>query len=794
MPHLGFDLKVAARTIAHSRFVSALAVTAFALGIGVTTAVFSIFNSVLLEPLPYPESDRIVAVYGTQPACPTCPASFPKYWDWKTRNHVFAAMGGATGASFVMTGNGEPARVMAAPTTASFNDVFRVRPEIGRWYTEQEDQFGGPKVVVLTHGFWVKYFAADPRVLGRTVTFDGEPYQVIGVMPETLRFWTAEVFVPLQRKLDPANRGSHFLATFARLKDGVTLERAASDMRALGRTLAREYGYNHGIDVRSYYEVVVGRIRTPLTMLLAAVVFVLLIACANVANLMLASNLARRRELAVRLALGASQRHLARQLVTETVLLALAGGVLGMLLAHWAVRLFVFLAGTTLPRATTIHTDARVLAFTGAISLLVGVVCGLWPLVLLRTRELASAVREGDVRTGTRGGRVGSTLVVAEIAIAFTLLVGAGLLAKNLLLLRARDAGIRTDRMLSFDIGLAGARYKAPEQIVGFYRELYTRLAAVGTIESVGMTSHLPMYRFGWNGEFSIEGGNPWPDNQAPLVEYRWFYGDYFKTMGIPLVAGRMLDQRDGPTSRTVLVNKAMAEKFWPGKNPIGKRFGQGRNVNNWYEVVGVTGNVRSYGLAETTPFEFHRRIDQSPFNDMSVVIRTRGDDPESIMPTVRRIVASLDAKMPVTGVQTIEHVVAESVGQPRLMSALTALFAGLAGALAMVGVYGVMAYNVRRQRREYGIRLALGAPQSTLARLVVGRSLALAVIGVGIGAAAAWGEGRLLTAMLNDVKPGDPVVFLLTGAAMLVVAVAASAMPARAAGRVDPITVLRDS
>jgi predicted permease len=786
---------MACRAIVRGRFVSALSVLAFALGIGVTTAVFTIFQAVILRPLPYPDPDRLVAVYGTQPTCPTCPASFPKYHDWKTRNRVFSAIGGWTPVSFVMTERGDPARVTGMATTASLADVFRVAPAIGRWYTEQEDQFGGPKLVVLSHPFWAKYFNADPRVVGRKVLFDGAPYEIIGVMPETFAHRSGEVFVPLQRKLDPAKRGEHFLAVYARLRDGVTLERATSDMRALGRVLAREFGHNHGIDVRSYYEVVVGRVRTPLLVLLGAVFLVLLIACANVANLTLASAIARRRELAVRLALGASPLRIAWQLVAETTLLALAGGLGGVLLAYGAVRAFVHLAGTQLPRATTVHLDVRALAFAAIVSLAVGMLCGLWPLVSLKTRELLSAVREGDARAGTPTGRqFGGALVVVEVAVAFTLLVGAGLLAKNLVLLRARDTGLRTERVVAFDLDLSGPRYKADAQVVTFFREIYSRLSHVGTIESAGLVSHLPMYRFGYNGEMSIEGGNPWPDNQAPLVEYRWIYGQYLKTLGIPLLKGRLLDERDGHGTTTVLINRAMAEKFWPGKDPIGKRFGQGSDTSAWYEVVGVVGNVRSYGVASNAPYEFYRTLEQDAFPSMTVVIRTRGADAESIVPTARQIVAAVDPSLPLTEVQTLEDVVSASVGQPRLMSALTGLFAALAGVLAMVGVYGVMAYNVRRQRREFGIRLALGASPAALGRVVIGRTLVLAGVGVGAGAFGAWAIGRWLRAMLNDVQPGDPWVFALTAGAMLVVAVLASAIPARAAGRVDPIVVLRDN
>ena len=795
MPRLLNDLRLAARTLSRSRFVSGLAILAFALGIGVTTAVFSIFNGVLLEALPYPNADRLVVVNDTQPACATCPASFPKYHDWKARNQVFSAIGGSTQAALVMTGRGDPTNVAGMYTTASLGDVFGVRPMLGRWYTEQEDRPGGSKVVVLTHAFWQQHFTADRGVLARTVTFNGEPYEVIGVMPTTFAHRRAEVFVPLQRALDPKTRGSHFLSTYARLKDGVTLERAASEMRALGRSLASEFAHNHGIDVRSYYETVVGGVRTPLTVLLGAVFLVLLIACANVANLLLASGVARKRELAIRLALGARQRDLARQLTIESVLLAAVGGLAGIVLAYWAVRTFVALAGTELPRAATIAIDGRVVAFTAIVSLLVGVFCGLWPLALLRAKELASSVREGDTRTVSGAGRrFGNGLVVAEIALAFALIVGAGLLVKNLVLLRGRDAGIRVEGIVAFDVRPAGARYKERELQLTFYRDLYQRLSAVGGVQGVGMTSHLPMFSFGWNSEFSIEGGNPWGPNDAPLVEHRWLYGDYLKTMNVPLLKGRVLDERERKDSKTVMINRTMAEKFWPGADPIGKRFGQGTDTSDWYEVVGVLGDVRSFGLARTTPYEFYKTIEQDTFPSMTVVMRTAGPDPTAVVPTARRIVASIDNSVPISQVQTMEDVVADSVGQPRLMSALTAVFGGLAGLLAMVGVYGVMAYNVRRQRREFGIRLALGAEPSCVKTLVVRRGLVLALAGIAIGSVGAWLLTGVLQTMLHDVQPTDPGVFAATAAAVLTVALLASYPPARAAGKVDAMVVLRDS
>jgi putative ABC transport system permease protein len=787
------DVRHAARACLRSPLVSLLAIVAFALGIGVTTTVFNIFYSVLLKPLPYPDADQLVAVYDTQPACATCPASYPKYLDWKTRNQVFSAIGGATGAGFVMSGLGEPVRVPASRTTASLADVLGVQPILGRWFTEEEDQPGGPKVVVLTHGFWTSHFARDPSIIGRGMTLDGDGYEIIGVMPADFSHRGADIYVPLQRKLDPATRGNHFLVTYARLKPGVTVERAATEMRALGSSLAAEFGHNHGVDVRSYREVVVGAVRPQLRMLLGAVFAVLLIGCANVANLLLAAGMARRRELGIRLALGARTSDLARQLIAESTLLAAVGGTLGVLLALWLLRTFVVLAGNQLPRASTVAMDGRVLLFTAAVTIGVGVFCGLWPLVRLRTRQLAASVREGDTRTGSSQSGVGNGLVVAEIAIAFALLVGGGLLVKNLLALQNRETGFQVDRIIAFDLAPAGPRYANPAAILSFYRELQARLSQVGGVQHVGFISHLPMYNFGWNGEMQIEGSLPWDPKDAPLVEYRWFYGDYFKALGIPLIKGRLLDVRDGEKTRTVLINRTMAEKFWPGQDAIGKRFGQGADRSQWWEVVGIVGDTKSFGLAARQPYEFYRSIEQTMFPSLTVVLRATTDDPAVLIPTAKEIVRSLDPVLPVTGVQTMEEVVAASVGQQRLISAMAAVFALLAALLAMVGVFGVMTYNVRRQRKELGIRLALGADSGAVRRLIVLRGLKLAALGCVLGALGSYLLTGALQSMLDDVTPKDPMVFAGTVAAVLTAALLASWLPARSAGRTDPMVVLRD-
>jgi putative ABC transport system permease protein len=786
------DARHGLRASLRARGMTALAVLAFALGIGVTTAVFSLFYGVLLKPLPYPDPDQLVLVYGTQPACRTCPASFEEYVDWRTRNKVFQAIGGSWNTQAVVTGLGEPQRVSTIHATASLAGVFRVQPAMGRWFTEAEDQPDAPKVVVLSDRFWRRSFDADPHVIGRTMTIDGEPATVIGVMPATFVHRGGDLFMPVAKAYTPNNRGSHFLVTYARLKPGVSAAQAQREMVALGGTLAREFGGNHGIDVQSYREAIVGSIRQPVWVLMGAVCLVLLIACANVANLLLASGLARRRELAVRSALGATRADLARQLTVESVVLSVAGGLLGLGLAIWAVEAFGAMARDTLPRTSALSIDLPVLLFALLVSLVTGVVCGLWPVLRLGARALAQAIRE-DSRSGLGGGRrFGNGLVVVEIAVAFCLLVGAGLLVKSLVALERRDMGFSPEGVVAFDVGLDGARYQDDAPVGAFYDQLLPRLRAIPGVVDAGLTSHLPMYAYGWNGEVALEDGNPWKPTEAPLVEDRWIGGDYFKAMNIRLVRGRMFDDRDkaGGTLVTI-INQRTAAKFWPGQNPIGKRFSKGGG-NRWLEVVGVIADVRSYGLERPAPYTLYTPIAQSEFGPMTVVLKTRSGDPATVMPAARRAVAAVDPLIPVTHVQTMAEVVSASVGQPRLLSSLTVFFGALAGILAAVGVYGVMAYNVRRERCEFGIRLALGADPGRVRGLIVLRGLVLGVLGVGIGAGGALLLTRTLRALLSDVAATDPQVYVGTGVALLVVSVLAVYWPARQAARTDPMAVMR--
>ncbi len=787
------DARTAWRVVARGRATSVFAVLAFALGTGVTTAVFSLFYGVLIKPLPYPNPDELVIVYDTQPACPTCPASFEKYTEWRQRNQVFQAMGGSFNPLVVVTGQGDPERVQAVRATASLLDVFQVHPEAGRWFTEAEDQLNGANVVVLSDAYWRRRFNGDPGVLGRKLTIDDVSYEVIGILPATFQHRRGDLFMPVQRAYTPANRGNHFLVTYARLKPGVTPIRAQKEMVALGASLATEFKHNHGIDVQPYYNVVVGSVSAPLRVLMGAVSFVLLIACANVANLLLASGLARRREFAVRTALGATRGDLARQLVLESVALSLLGGAVGLALANWIVRGFVTLADTVLPRASTIGIDWTVTWFAFVVALMTGVICGLWPVFRMSNRSLASDVRQGDIRMGTQSGRLGDSLVVIEIALAFSLLVGAGLLIKNLIGLETQDTGFSSEHVVTFDLAASGARYQDADHQRSFYRDLMPKLAAIQRVKNVGFTSHLPMYQSGWNGEVTLESGNPWKAGDAPLVENRWISGDYFKAMGIVLRRGRLFDDHDrAGSTRVAILSEAAANRFWPGQDPIGKRLAKGSPNNPMIEVVGVVHDVMSFGLTRKVGYELYVPIEQEAFGNLTVVLRVDGPDPTAVIPAARHAVSEVDSLLPVSAVQTMDSVVSRSVTQPRLVSSLTSLFGALAGVLAAVGVYGVMAYAVRRQRREFGIRMALGADPRRVRLLVVRRSLLLGALGIGIGVVAALVVTRTMQALLGDIKPGDPTVFGLAAGGLLLVTIVAGYLPARQASRTDPLVVLR--
>jgi putative ABC transport system permease protein len=788
------DLRFGLRLLLKSPGFAAMAVAALALGIGANTSVFSVVHGVLLKPLPYPDPDRLVAIYDTQPALKTAPASYPKYIDWRDQNNVFEVIGGTTVGSAVLTGDGEPEQLWLAQPTASFFRVFAMPPLLGRWFTEEEDSPGGPKVVILSEGFWERRFGRDPGVIDSTLVLNDVPRTVVGVMPEGLLRRPVSAFVPLAREYDESTRGQHFLQTFGRLKPGVTVAQAQSEMVALGHRLAQEHNHNHGIDVRAYRYVVIGDSRTPLLVLLACVTFVLLIACANVANLLLARAASRSHEIALRAALGAGRLRLARQLLTESLLLSAAGGAFGLLLAHFGVQAFVAGAPPVLPRMDAIALDTNVLVFTLLIALLTGSLFGLAPVLHARRQGPAAALQEQTGRTagGRATRRTSSAIVVAEVALTIVLLVGAGLMVKSLDRLNRQDTGFTTERLLTFDISLPPSRYGSEDQVRRFYGTLLERMSSLPGVEAAGATSHLPLDRYGSNGYFQIEGRSPWAPGEAPLAELRVIDGDYFKALGIPLVGGRLFGTHERNEGRSgVLINQAMASRFWPDEDPVGQRVQLGGDLQ---EVIGVIGSVRSYNPALPPMFEMSRSMGQVANPTMTVVVRSMGADPGALAAAIRQEVAAIDPALPLARLQTMEEVFARSLARPRLMSTMVSGFAVLAAMLAFVGVYGLIAYAVSQQRRELGIRMAIGADPATVFRMVLGRGLRLAVAGIAIGGLAAVALTRLMTSMLYEVEPTDPWVFAAACAGVLIAAVLASYFPARAATRVDPTVTLRST
>ena len=788
------DIRYASRLLARSPGFFAMAVGALALGIGANTAVFSAVHSVLLKPLPYPDSERLALIFDVQSDCATCPASYPKYIDWRQQNRVFEIIGGSVPTSAVLTGAGEPERIGIALTTATLFRVLDVQPILGRWFRGEEDAPGGRRVMILSYGFWQQRFGADPRIIDKVITLDDVPREVIGVMPAGFSHRGAEAWVPLAKELDQGERNSHFLTTYGRLAPGVSLEQARKEMAALGERLdAEKENHGHGIAVAAYRDRVVRNARTPLLVLLGSVVFILLIACANVANLLLARGAVRRREIAVRSAMGATRTRLARQLLTESLLLSISGALLGVLLAHAGLRFFVANAPPVLPRMESLAVDANVLVFTCAVAVVAGLLFGLAPVLHVRNDSQSDALKEEGGRSsgGPFARSAGSVLVVAEISLSIVLLVGAALLVKSLTRLQGQDLGVTVERVVAFDIRLPSARYESEDSIRTFYRDGLERLESTPGVVSVGAANLLPLRAYGSNSDFDVEGKTLWKHDEGPLAEDRTVAGDYFQTMGIPLVRGRYFDERDDANAPPVIViNEVLAERCWPVEDPVGKYlvFDSGDRR----EVVGVVGNVRTYNPGLKPALEFSRPLAQSPSRYMTFVVRSAAPDPTALVNSLRLQIGELDPTQPLSELQTMEQIVHGSLARPRLISVLISSFAGLAGLLALVGVYGLVSFAVSQQSREMGIRMAMGAEARDVLGLVLARGLKLALTGTALGILASLGLTRLLASLLYEVAPGDPVVLALTSGGVLLAAIAASLVPARTASRIDPAVTLR--
>lgn len=802
------DLRYSIRRLTRAPGFAAIVVLTLALGIGANSAIFSVVNGVLLRPLAYREPAQLVTVEHFYASLNNleAPISVPGFRDYSARQHIFQSTAAQTGWAPSLTGKGDPARIQGTRATARLFSTLGVSPLLGRTFAPDEDQPGKPRVVVLSWGFWQRVFAGDRGVLGKTVFLDNEPYEVIGVMgPEFRAFfdgqselWAPLVFRPEQFTND--NRTNEFLSFTGRLAPGVTPTVAQRDMSAFAEQLKREYPDNYGAQwtllVTPLLEEGTSGIRPALYILLGAVGFVLLIACGNVANLFLARAASRAKEVAVRSALGAEWWQLVRQLLTESVVVSVAGGIVGLALSWLALRALVAFNPTNLPRVQDIRIDPAVLIFTFALAIVTGLVFGLAPaLQAVRTNLQATLKEGGRTSGGGSGHNVRRALVVAETALALTLLAGAGLLIRSFARIQGIDPGFQAERVLTFNLSLPNTKYPSDTQRIAFFEQLLPRLAAVPGVEAIGTTSNVP---FGGNwstGSFSVEGYQAPQGQPGPWGDIRVVSTGFFETLRVPVRSGRVFTPQDrAGAPRVVVVDEGLVRRYWPNENAIGKRItfdDAADSTAQWLEIVGVVGHTKHEGLDAEARVQVYMPLLQQglPFSD--VVVRTRGD-PEAMVSALRANVQEMDRDLPLSRVSTVERLISESFGQRRFSMFLLGLFAALALVLASIGIYGVMSYSVAQRSHEMGLRMALGAARGTVVKLILNQGLSLVALGVGIGLVGAFALTRVLRTQLFGVEATDPVTYVLVTLLLTFVAVIATLGPALRATRVDPIVALR--
>jgi putative ABC transport system permease protein len=804
------DIRYGARMLARTPGFSAAAILALALGIGANTAIFSVVNAVLLRPLPYHDPDRLVKVWMkfTGIGLPNDQnwVSAPEFVDLREMSSGFSHLAAYAAAGYNLTSGGLPERIEGAMVSASFFPLLGIEARLGRVFLPDEEQPGRDSVVLVSHGLWQRRFGANPNLPGTALTINNRSYTVAGVLPRGFQFpddaemWTPLAFSPQQ--LSPNSRGSHFLQVLARIKPALTLQQARADMDAVSRRIMErnpQYPYknfNFAVLLVPLLEEMVGDIETALWILMGAVGFVLLIACANVANLLLARASAREREIAVRAALGAGRRRLVRQLLTESVILSLIGGAAGLLLARWGLSVLTTISATVFPRVAGAQLDARVLAFTMLISLATGVLFGLVPALQISRSVTYESLKEGgrSASSGLAPLRLRRLLVVAEVALSLILLAGAGLLMKSFLRLQEVDAGFRPDGVLTLRIALPQARYPQPAQVRTFYRDLLDRIEKLPGVDGAGAVSVLPLGGQSSSGTTTVDSPAVDPQNASPEADWRVVTPGYFRGMGIALISGRYFDQRDIETAQPVaIIDETMARTYWPNQDAVGKRLKRGgaQSTNPWMTIVGVVRHVRHRTLEASSRVQLYWPHTQTPVANMSLVIRSLAD-PRALANAVQKQVLAIDSDLPIYRVRTMLEWMAASVARRRLSMLLLAIFAGAALVLAAVGIYGVMSYSVAQRAHEMGIRMALGATRAHILRLVLGQSLSLAAAGVVAGGAGSLLLMRLISNLLFDVKPADPANLLLVAALLTMVALLASYIPARRATLVDPLNTLR--
>lgn len=802
------DVRYGARMLIKNPAFTAVAVIALALGIGANTAIFSVVNAVVLRPLPYPDSGRLVVILhdGTDPVAPA------DFLDWRKQNHVFKGMGAAEYWTPTLTAVEKPEQLWALRVTSDVIPILGTQPLLGRTFLPGEDQPGKEHEVVLSYGSWQHRFGGNAQVLGRSMTLDGEVYTVVGVMPRDFKFapfWAtkAELWAPLALGDRATSRGGNSLRIFARLNPGINLSEARAEMATITARLNKEYpGTNRDVVVLSLKEKVVGNVRPALLILLGSVGFVLLIACANVAHMLLARAAVRQKEIAVRTALGARRWRVIRQFLTESILLAFLGGGAGLVLAWWGTRLLVALSPAGIPRVEAIGLDGRVLAFMSAVSVLTGIAFGLFPALQASAVSLNDSLKEGGRGSteGIRRNRLRSLLVASEFALALILLIGAGLMIRSLFALQAIDPGFNPHHILSMVVRVGGSKAGERGHRAPFYQQLLERVRSLHGVQSASYINHLPLAGDIWGWPIWVQGRPVPPPGEGMAAVYRVVMPGYFRTMEIPIVRGRDVAEADQLSAPgVVVVNEALARKVWPGEDPIGKRItldDPTKTASNWLTIVGVAKNAKQNEWAAPIYFEIylpylqHRDFRESPKSTwayLTLVARIAGD-PSALAPAIESEVRSLDRDVVVSQVQTMEQVVADSTAQPRFYLLLLGTFAAVALVLAAVGIYGVMSYSVSRRTHEIGIRMALGAERRDVLRLVVGQGMVLALTGAAAGLLGALGLTRLMASLLYGVQPNDPATFLAVTIVLCLVALAANYIPARRATKIDPMVALR--
>lgn len=798
------DVRYAARRLIRSPGFTLVAVLTLALGIGANSAIFSVVYGVLLRPLPFAQPDELVLLYTAYPDDETrYPLSAPDFMSIHDEARSFSGVAAVDAGTQTLTGVEEPVQIYVGGVSDRFFDVMGVSPVLGRTFVPEENRPGAGETVVLGNGFWRERFGSDPGVIGRTMTLNGVQREIVGVLPPGFDFpGNRELYYPLAYNTSYSSttdegRRSEFLGVVARLAPGSSMEQVEAEVSAISSRLQQEFpqtnSANINLSMQPLREYLMGDVRLPLLILLGAVGLVLLIACVNVANLLLARAAARQTELAVRTALGAGKGRLVRQLLTESILLGMAGGFAGLLLALLGTEALLAARPDGIPRLDEVGIDGTIVAFTMLIALGTGLLFGLAPAVHAGRSELASSIRAGS-RGGAGGqgaNRVRRGLVVAEMALAVVLLIGAGLLIRSFQSLTAVDPGFRTERLATFGISLPSSGYPDGASIRNFYPRLLEQIGSMPGVQSVAAGSDIPLGGTSSIFGFDIENREPPAPGFVQDAAATSVTPDYFSTLGIPLLRGRMLTSQDGAEAPEVLVvNEAFVRRYFPNEDPIGRRISLGGD--EWMEIVGVVGDAPQDGVAEEVRPTIFGSLEQFTRRWLTVVARTSGD-PMALPGMVRREVASLDPNLPVQRFRTGEELVSASVAQPRFYMMLLAIFAGVALVLAAVGVFGVMSFLVTQRTREIGVRMALGADAASVLRLVVGGALGLAVLGVVIGVAAGLAGSRLLSGLLFEVDPVDPATFLAAAGVLLATAAAAGFIPARAATRVDPSTALRN-